>query len=76
VGGKKIKAVMQPNKTGFLFVLCSIGRTAIRVSIIEPARCRKASCPVEHTSHTQPFQLSRRAFDRQGITVEEMIDSR
>jgi glucose dehydrogenase len=72
VGGKKIKAVMQPNKTGFLFVLDRTNGNPVWPIIERPVP--QGLLPGEHTSPTQPFPTQPPAFDRQGITVDDLID--
>ena len=53
VDGRRIKAVMQPNKNGFLFVL---DRTNGKpVWPIEERPVPQSTVPGEHTSPTQPF---------------------
>jgi glucose dehydrogenase len=72
VAGKKIKAVMQPNKTGFLFVLDRTNGKPVWPIVERPVP--QGLLPGEHTSPTQPFPTQPPAFDRQGITVDELID--
>lgn len=72
VNGRRIKAVMQPNKNGFLYVL---DRTNGKpVWPIEERPVPQSNVPGEHTSPTQPFPTKPPAFDRQGFTEADLID--
>jgi glucose dehydrogenase len=72
VNGKRIKAVMQANKNGFLFVLDRA--TGTPVWPIEERPVPPSTVPGEHASPTQPFPTKPPAFDRQGITDDDLID--
>jgi quinoprotein glucose dehydrogenase len=72
VDGRRIKALMQPNKNGFLFVL---DRTSGKpVWPIEERLVPQSNVPGEKTSPTQPFPTKPPAFDRQGVTDTDLID--
>ena len=72
VDGRRIKAVMQPNKNGFLFVL---DRTNGKpVWPIEERPVPQSNVPGEQTSPTQPFPTKPPPFDRQGVTDDDLID--
>jgi quinoprotein glucose dehydrogenase len=72
VDGRRIKTVMQPNKSGFLFVL---DRTNGKpVWPIEERPVPPSRVPGEHASPTQPFPTKPAAFDRQGISDADLID--
>jgi quinoprotein glucose dehydrogenase len=72
VDGRRIKAVMQPNKNGFLFVL---DRTNGKpVWPIEERPVPQSNVPGERTSPTQPFPTKPPAFDRQGVSDADLID--
>jgi quinoprotein glucose dehydrogenase len=72
VDGRRIKAVAQANKNGFLFVL---DRTNGKpVWPIEERPVPQSNVPGEKTSPTQPFPTKPPAFDRQGVTVADLID--
>ena len=72
VNGRTIKAVMQANKNGFVYVfdrtngepVWPIVETPVPQSIVEG----------EATSATQPIPSKPPAFDRQGITLDDLID--
>jgi glucose dehydrogenase/cytochrome c5 len=72
VDGKRIKAVMQPNKTGFLFVFDRVTGKPVWPIVERPVPQSKV--PGEQTSPTQPFPTKPPAFDRQGITTDDVID--
>jgi glucose dehydrogenase len=72
VEGKKIKAVMQASKTGFLYVLDRA--TGKPVWPIEEKPVPQSDVPGEASSPTQPFPSKPPAFDRQGITEGDLID--
>ena len=66
VDGRRIKALMQPNKNAFLFVL---DRTNGKpVWPIEERAVAKSTVPGEVPSATQPFPTKPPVFDRQGIS--------
>ena len=72
VNGKKIKAVMQPSKNGFLWVL---DRTNGKpVWPVEERPVPQSTVAGEHTSPTQPFPTKPPAMDRQGISDDDLID--
>ena len=72
VNDRSIKAVMQANKNGFVYVfdrtngepVWPIVETPVPQSIVEG----------EATSATQPIPSKPPAFDRQGITLDDLID--
>ena len=72
VDGRRIKAVMQPNKTAFLYTFDRV--TGEPVWPIEERPVPQSTVPGERTSPTQPFPTKPPAFDRQGVTAEDLID--
>jgi glucose dehydrogenase len=72
VDGRQIKAVMQPNKNGFLFVFDRV--TGKPVWPIEERPVPQSNVPGEKTSPTQPFPTKPPPFDRQGVTDADLID--
>jgi quinoprotein glucose dehydrogenase len=72
VAGKKIKAVIASNKTGFLYVFDRV--TGKPVWPIEERPVPQSTTPGEETSPTQPFPTKPPAFDRQGFTENDLID--
>jgi quinoprotein glucose dehydrogenase len=72
VSGKPIKAVAQVTKQGFLFVLDRVSGQPVWP--IEERRVPQSTTPGERTSPTQPFPTKPAAFDRQGVSVDDLID--
>jgi quinoprotein glucose dehydrogenase len=72
VGGKKIKAVAQVTKQAFTFVFDRV--TGNPVWPIEERAVPPSSVPGERMSPTQPFPTRPAPFDRQGVTLDDLID--
>jgi glucose dehydrogenase len=72
VDGRRIKAVMQANKTGFVFVLDRA--TGKPVWPIEERAVPKSTVPGEAAAPTQPFPTRPPALDAQGISDDVLID--
>lgn len=72
VDGKRIKAVVQVTKQSFAYVLDRV--TGRPVWPIEERPVPKSTVPGEQASPTQPFPTKPAAFDRQGVTVDDLID--
>ena len=72
VDGRRIEAVMQPSKTAFLYVFDR--ETGEPVWPIEEREVPQSIVPGERTSATQPFPTKPPPFDRQGVTVDDLID--
>ena len=72
VDGRQIKAVMQPNKTGFLYVFDRA--TGQPVWPIEERPVPASTVPGERAWPTQPFPTKPPPFDRQGLTEDDLID--
>ncbi len=72
VAGKPIKAVMQLTKHGFLFVFDRV--TGEPVWPIEERPVPASTTPGERAWPTQPFPTKPAPFDRQGFTVDDLID--
>lgn len=72
VDGRRIDAVMQPAKTGFLYVFDRA--TGEPVWPIEERPVPQSTVPGERTSPTQPFPTKPVPFARQGISAEDLID--
>jgi quinoprotein glucose dehydrogenase len=72
VDGRRIKAVMQPSKTAFLYVFERA--TGKPVWPIEERPVPQSTVPGERTSATQPFPTKPPPFDRQGFTEDDLID--
>ena len=72
VDGKKIKAIAQITKQGWVYVL---DRTNGKpVWPIEERPVEKGDVPGEWYSPTQPFVTKPPPFDRQGVSVDDLID--
>jgi quinoprotein glucose dehydrogenase len=72
VDGRRISAVMQISKQGFVYVFDR--RTGAPVWPIEERPVRQSTVPGEKTSPTQPFPTKPPAFDRQGFTDDDVLD--
>lgn len=72
VEGKAIKAVAQVSKQGFTYVFDRV--TGEPVWPIEERPVPKSDVPGEWTSDTQPFPTKPPAFERQGVTEDDLID--
>ena len=72
VDGRRIKALMQPSKTGFMYVFNRA--TGIPVWPIEERPVPQSTVPGEVTAKTQPFPTKPLPFDRQGWTEDDLID--
>jgi quinoprotein glucose dehydrogenase len=72
VNGKVIKAVAQPTKQAWLYVLDRV--TGKPVWPIEEKPVPQSDVPGEKTSPTQPFPSKPPAYDRQGTSVDDLID--
>jgi quinoprotein glucose dehydrogenase len=72
VDGRRIKAVAQPTKQGWVYVFDRI--TGQPVWPIEERAVEKGNVPGEWYSPTQPFVTKPPAFERQGVSVDDLID--
>jgi quinoprotein glucose dehydrogenase len=72
VGGRTIKAVAQPTKQAFLFVFDRV--TGEPIWPIEERSVPKGDVPGEWYSPTQPIPTRPPAYDRQGLSVDDLID--
>jgi quinoprotein glucose dehydrogenase len=72
VGGRTVKAVAQPTKQSFLYVLNR--ETGEPVWPIVERPVEKGTVPGEWYSPTQPFPTKPAAFARQGVSIDELID--
>src|SRR5437667_200058 len=72
VGGRRIKAVIHPSKTGFLYVFDRV--TGKPVWPIEERPVPQSTVPGEHTAPTQPFPTKPAPFARTGLTEDDLID--
>lgn len=72
VDGRPIKAITQITKQAFAFVLDR--KTGEPVWEIEEREVPQSDVPGEVTSPTQPFPTRPAPFDRQGATIDNLID--
>jgi quinoprotein glucose dehydrogenase len=72
VNGRAIKAIAQPTKQGWVYVFDRM--TGQPVWPIEERAVPKGDVPNEWYSPTQPFPTKPPAFDRQGVSIDDLID--
>ena len=72
VDGRRIRSVVQLTKQAFAFVFDRV--TGQPVWPIEDRPVPQSNTPGEQTSATQPFPTRPPAFDRQGVTVDDLTD--
>jgi len=72
VDGKKIKAVALVTKFGSTFVFDRVTGKPVWPIVERPVP--QSDVPGERTSPTQPFPTKPLPFERQGITVDDLID--
>ena len=72
VGGKPVKAVIQPTKQCWMFVFDRV--TGQPVWPIEERPVPQGDVPGEWYSPTQPFPTKPPAYARQGVSLDELID--
>jgi quinoprotein glucose dehydrogenase len=72
INGRTIKALAQPTKQSFLYVFDRV--TGKPIWPIEERPVEKGTVPGEWYSPTQPFPTKPPAFDRQGISIDDLID--
>jgi quinoprotein glucose dehydrogenase len=72
VAGRRISAVVQLTKQAFVFVFDRV--TGQPVWPIEERAVPGSETPGERTSPTQPFPTRPPPFDRQGVTIDDLID--
>jgi len=72
VNGRAVKAVAQPTKQAFLYVLDRV--TGQPIWPIEEKPVEKGAVPGEWYSPTQPFPTKPPAYDLQGFQLKDLID--
>ena len=72
VAGRRIKAVAQITKQSWVYVFDRV--TGKPVWPIEERPVPQSDVPGERTSPTQPFPSKPAAFDRQGFSLDDLID--
>ena len=71
VDGKPIKAVMQANKNGFVYVLDRSDGKPVWPIVERPVT--QSTVPGEHSSATQPFPTKPPPIDLQGLSANDLI---
>jgi quinoprotein glucose dehydrogenase len=72
INGQTVKAVAQPTKQAFLYVFDRV--TGKPIWPIEEKPVPQGDVPGEWYSPTQPFPTKPPAYDRQGVTIDDLID--
>jgi len=72
VNGRAIKAVAQPTKQGWFYVFDRV--TGQPVWPIEERAVAKGTVPGEWYSPTQPFPTRPAPYERQGVSLDDLID--
>jgi quinoprotein glucose dehydrogenase len=72
VNGKPVKAVAQPTKQAWLYVFDRV--TGQPIWPIEERAVEQSNVPMEKTARTQPFVTKPPAYDRQGSSIDDLID--
>ena len=72
VDGKPIRAVAQPAKKGWVYVFDR--ETGEPVWPIEERAVPQSDVPGEQSSPTQPYPTKPPAFERQGLTVDDLVN--
>jgi len=72
INGRTVKAVAQPTKQAFMYVLNRETGEPIWPIVEKPVE--KGDVPTEWYSPTQPFPTKPPAFDLQGISINDLID--
>jgi len=72
VNGRAIKAIAQPTKQSWLYVFDRTNGQPVWPIVERPVA--KGDVPAEWYSPTQPFPTKPPAYDRQGVSVDDLID--
>ena len=72
VNGRAIKAVAQPTKQGWFYVFDRVTGEPVWPIVERPVE--KGTVPGERYSPTQPFPTKPAAFERQGVSIDDLID--
>jgi quinoprotein glucose dehydrogenase len=72
VNGRAIKAVAQPTKQAFLYVFDRITGEPVWPIVEKPVA--KGDVPGEWYAPTQPVPTKPPAYDRQGVSIDDLID--
>jgi quinoprotein glucose dehydrogenase len=72
IDGRMRKIVAQPTKQGWLYVFDRV--TGEPVWPIEERKVEQSDVPMEKTWPTQPFVTKPPAYERQGVSIDDLID--
>lgn len=72
VNGRPVKALAQPTKQAYLYLFDRV--TGQPIFPIEERPVEQSTVPGEKTSPTQPFPTKPPAYDRQGFSLDDLID--
>ncbi|MGE3959752.1 MAG: pyrroloquinoline quinone-dependent dehydrogenase [Vicinamibacterales bacterium] len=72
VDGRRIKAIAQPTKQGWVYVFDRATGQPVWPIVEKPVP--QSDVPGEKTSPTQPFPTRPPAFERQGVSEDDLID--
>jgi quinoprotein glucose dehydrogenase len=72
VNGRTVKAIAQPSKQAFLYVLDRV--TGQPIWPIEERPVPQGDVPGEKYSKTQPFPTRPAPYERQGLAIDDLID--
>jgi quinoprotein glucose dehydrogenase len=72
VNGKPIKAVLQPTKQGWVYAFDRA--TGEPIWPIEERAVEQSAVPGEKLAKTQPFVTRPDPFERQGVSIDDLID--
>ena len=72
INGQTVKALAQPTKQAFLYVFNRVNGQPIWPIVERPVE--QSTVPGEKTSATQPFPTKPPAYDRQGSSIDDLID--
>jgi quinoprotein glucose dehydrogenase len=72
INGRTVKAVAQPTKQAFLYVFNR--ETGQPIWPIEERPVEKGDVPGEWYSPTQPFPTKPPGYERQGVSIDDLID--
>ena len=72
VNGRRIKAIAAPTKQAWVYTFDRTNGQPVWPIVEKPVA--QSDVPTEKTSPTQPFPSKPPAFDRQGVSVDDLID--
>jgi quinoprotein glucose dehydrogenase len=72
INGQTVKALAQPTKQAFLYVFNRTNGQPIWPMVERPVE--QSTVPGEKTSTTQPFPSKPPAYDKQGSSIDDLID--